>query len=293
MERLAIEISSGRRRDEFEIDKDAMNKARGSRRNWVEWRRSHPRMVRTRSSRTQLAPHRVDHGTICGRSCADLEHYKPLCACVDCTFIRASRGLAPPLRRNRKGRRHSLKAGLRRLVPGSQHSNFRRSLEDFRLRQVDLALQFPPLHYSRCSSRKKVACAPPGMAIEDVPFKRAVRARMPPHVEEPWFAFVYRTQRSVSPHPGAGTAAYRGLQHPPDGSKGAFHAFARRPGLSFGLSAISVGSRERSRGASDYLAAGEQRRRSSCWRQPMDHCAPTTNARRIFVNWILGVRVLL
>ncbi len=28
-------------------------------------------------------PHRVDHGTICGRSCANSGHYKPLCACVD------------------------------------------------------------------------------------------------------------------------------------------------------------------------------------------------------------------
>src|SRR4051812_35194390 len=76
------------------------------------------------------------------------------------------------------------------------HLNFRRSLEDFRLRQVDLALQFPPLRYSRWSSRKKVACAPPGMAIEDVPFKRAVRARMPPHVEEP---LVHRPQSSSAP----------------------------------------------------------------------------------------------
>jgi hypothetical protein len=36
---------------------------------------------------TQSARHRVDHGTICGRSCANSEHYKPLCACVDRTFV--------------------------------------------------------------------------------------------------------------------------------------------------------------------------------------------------------------
>ncbi len=46
-------------------------------------------------------------------------------------------------------------------TPSSQyaiaHSNFRRSLEDFRLRQVDLGVQFPPLRYSRCSSRKMLA----------------------------------------------------------------------------------------------------------------------------------------
>jgi hypothetical protein len=30
---------------------------------------------------------RVDHGTICGRSCANSGHYKPLCACVDRTFV--------------------------------------------------------------------------------------------------------------------------------------------------------------------------------------------------------------
>src|SRR6266566_6838213 len=30
---------------------------------------------------------RVDHGTICGRTCANSGHYKPLCACVDRTFV--------------------------------------------------------------------------------------------------------------------------------------------------------------------------------------------------------------
>ena len=44
-------------------------------------------MVRTRSLRPQSARHRVDHGTICGRSCANSGHYKPLCACVDRIFI--------------------------------------------------------------------------------------------------------------------------------------------------------------------------------------------------------------
>jgi hypothetical protein len=31
--------------------------------------------------------HRVDHGTSCGRSRANSGHYKPLCVCVDCTFV--------------------------------------------------------------------------------------------------------------------------------------------------------------------------------------------------------------
>jgi hypothetical protein len=44
-------------------------------------------VVRTGSLRTQSARHRVDHGTICGRSCANSGHYKPLCACVDRTFV--------------------------------------------------------------------------------------------------------------------------------------------------------------------------------------------------------------
>src|SRR2546423_13804489 len=44
-------------------------------------------MVRTRSLRPQSARHRVDHGTICGRSCANSGHHKPLCACVDRTFV--------------------------------------------------------------------------------------------------------------------------------------------------------------------------------------------------------------
>src|SRR6266480_2399754 len=42
---------------------------------------------RTGSLRTQSARHRVDHGTICGRSCANSGYYKPLCACVDRTFV--------------------------------------------------------------------------------------------------------------------------------------------------------------------------------------------------------------
>jgi len=42
---------------------------------------------RTGSLRTQSARHRVDHGTICRRSCANSGHYKPLYACVDRTFI--------------------------------------------------------------------------------------------------------------------------------------------------------------------------------------------------------------
>ena len=44
-------------------------------------------MVRTGSLRTQSARHRVDHGTICGRSCANSGHYKPLRACVHRTFV--------------------------------------------------------------------------------------------------------------------------------------------------------------------------------------------------------------
>jgi hypothetical protein len=44
-------------------------------------------VVRTGSLRTQSARHWVDHGTICGRSCANSGHYKPLCACIDRTFV--------------------------------------------------------------------------------------------------------------------------------------------------------------------------------------------------------------
>src|SRR3977135_4470714 len=50
-----------------------------------QWRSNQPRVVRTGSLRTQSARHRVDHGTICGRSCANSGHCKPLCACVDRT----------------------------------------------------------------------------------------------------------------------------------------------------------------------------------------------------------------
>jgi hypothetical protein len=41
-----------------------------------------PKIIRTQSAR-----HRVDHGTICGRTCANSGHYKALCACVDRTFV--------------------------------------------------------------------------------------------------------------------------------------------------------------------------------------------------------------
>jgi hypothetical protein len=56
-------------------------------------------MVRTRSLRTQSARHRVDHDTICGRSCANSEHYKPLCACVDRIFVNP-KFVAPAARKN-------------------------------------------------------------------------------------------------------------------------------------------------------------------------------------------------
>ena len=43
-------------------------------------------MVRTGSLRTDLARHRVDRGTICGRSCPNSGRYKPLRACVHRTL---------------------------------------------------------------------------------------------------------------------------------------------------------------------------------------------------------------
>jgi hypothetical protein len=59
-----------------------------------------------------------------------------------------------------------------------------RSLEDLLLGQLELHLQLRPLRYGRRPRRKVFARAPPRMAIHDVPFKRAVRASMPPHVEK-------------------------------------------------------------------------------------------------------------
>jgi hypothetical protein len=116
--------------------------SRSSQRNWVVVRSSHPRMVRTRSLRTESARHRVDHGTICGRSCANSGHYKPLCACVDRIFVNPNsshrrpekirarrltrvreprlsvqrdlprRGLANPHRRHSSGRRRGFRPGI-------------------------------------------------------------------------------------------------------------------------------------------------------------------------------------
>jgi hypothetical protein len=62
-------------------------------------RSSQPRVVRTGSLRTQSARHRLDHGTICGRTCANSGHYKPLCAFVDRTFVN-SKFVAPASRKN-------------------------------------------------------------------------------------------------------------------------------------------------------------------------------------------------
>ena len=78
------------------------------------------------------------------------------------------------------------KAG-RAHLEGHQHSTFRRSPQDFRLGQVEPRLQLPPLCCSLSSRRKEVTRAPPRMAVQDVPFKRTVSARMPPHVEKPFF----------------------------------------------------------------------------------------------------------
>jgi hypothetical protein len=77
------------------------------------------------------------------------------------------------------GTREYYKAGHPELIAIA-----RRSPEDFRLGQVEPHLQLPPLRCRLSSRRKDFAGAPPGMAIEDVPFKRAVRAGMPPYVEE-------------------------------------------------------------------------------------------------------------
>jgi hypothetical protein len=44
--------------------------------------------------RTQSARHRVDHGTICRRSCANSGHYKVLWACVDRTRFVAPASVA-------------------------------------------------------------------------------------------------------------------------------------------------------------------------------------------------------
>ena len=61
-----------------------------------QWRSNQPRVVRTGSLRTQSARHRVDHGTICGRSCANSGHCKPLCACVDRTKFVAPASVGGP-----------------------------------------------------------------------------------------------------------------------------------------------------------------------------------------------------
>jgi hypothetical protein len=84
-------------------------------------------VVRTGSLRTQSARHRVDHGTICGRSCANSGHYKPLCACVDRTFVKSK------IRRAGVQKKFGLLPQSRRTRPGSQDPG--RSVSPIRLRQ--------------------------------------------------------------------------------------------------------------------------------------------------------------
>ena len=60
-------------------------------------------MVRTGSLRTQSARHRVDHGTICGRNCANSGHYKPLRACVHRIFVNSNSSRRRPEKIRRSG----------------------------------------------------------------------------------------------------------------------------------------------------------------------------------------------
>ena len=45
----------------------------------------------------------VDHGTICGRSCANSRHHKPLRACVHCTFVNPNSSRRRPEKIRRSG----------------------------------------------------------------------------------------------------------------------------------------------------------------------------------------------
>jgi hypothetical protein len=82
----------------------------------------------------------------------------------------------------------------------------RRSLEDLLLDQLELHPQPRPLRCGRRSRPKEFARGPPDMAIKDGPFKRAVRAGMPPHVEQSLF---HRAPRhAVDPAPGCGQGSF-------------------------------------------------------------------------------------
>jgi hypothetical protein len=84
--------SPGAGRDSLMLARCRMASRTGS---W--WRSSQPRVARTGLLRTQSARRRVDHGTICGRSCANSGHCKPLCAYVDRTkFVAPESGNTGP-----------------------------------------------------------------------------------------------------------------------------------------------------------------------------------------------------
>jgi hypothetical protein len=89
----------------------------------------------------------------------------------------------------------------------------RRSPEDFRLGYVALRLQLPPRRCGRRSRPKEFARAPPRMTIQDVPFERAVCARMPTHVENLIF---HRPQSSSSSRRTAGAFGFLNLSQSAD-----------------------------------------------------------------------------
>ena len=80
------------------------------------WRSSQLR-VGLASLRTQSARHRVDHGTICVRSCANSGHYKRLCACADRTFVNPNSSRRRPEENSRSC------AGVRFSIPRAPTRN--------------------------------------------------------------------------------------------------------------------------------------------------------------------------
>jgi hypothetical protein len=104
----------------------------------------------------QSTRHRVDHGTICGRSCANSGHYKLLCACVDRIFVNPKFPEEPfnagPIFSGRRLRRNS---------PDPENA---RSLLSQTLRNID-AEPLGSIRQQFGTQMSRLACFPKGPII--------------------------------------------------------------------------------------------------------------------------------
>src|SRR5262245_48165987 len=99
-----------------------------------------PAEIASARSYAKSGQRRVDHGTICGRSCANSGHYKPLCACVDRTFVNSNSARHPTEFFSHLAEHLTLTAVIGRDVPNRQLSKVSR--RDLAIRTSQVAGEF-------------------------------------------------------------------------------------------------------------------------------------------------------